>query len=382
MNAMLQSLFHFGAFRRLVYQLPSSGTEDVDTSIPLNLQKLFCRMQLSDKAVSTRGLTVSFGWDASRAFVQHDTQEFCRKLLDNLERKMKHTALEGRIAELFRGRFRSHVRCKNIIFESSGTEEFYDLSLQVRDCGSLQAALEKYVERELLDGANQYDTGTDYGKQDAYVGVEFVEFPPVLQLHLRRFEYDFAFDRNIKVNDRFEFPESIDLGCFVNEHRSNVYDLVGVLVHAGEVAFGHYYAFLRTSMSPQWYQFNDARVTTATEKEAISANFGGNAAFSAYVFVYVRHEDAPGLFEAIPDEAIPQHIRDLANEPDAVTPKSSTDVYDMDASIRRNTLTGVTGMKCPEFRKSLTFETDDTHEVVYLRIASLFELPVEQLRVF
>lgn len=36
--------------------------------------------------------------------------------------------------------------------------------------------------------------------QDAKKGVLFVDFPPVLQLHLKRFEYDFVRDVMIKVS--------------------------------------------------------------------------------------------------------------------------------------------------------------------------------------
>ena len=33
----------------------------------------------------------------------------------------------------------------------------------------------------------------------------------MLELHLRRFEYDFATDAMSKINDRFEFPLTLDL---------------------------------------------------------------------------------------------------------------------------------------------------------------------------
>lgn len=36
--------------------------------------------------------------------------------------------------------------------------------------------------------------------QDAKKGVLFIDFPPVLQLHLKRFEYDFVRDVMVKVS--------------------------------------------------------------------------------------------------------------------------------------------------------------------------------------
>ncbi len=49
-----------------------------------------------------------------------------------------------------------------------------------------------------MDGANQY-MAEGHGLQDAHKGVTFDSFPPVLQLQLKRFEYDFQRDTMVKV---------------------------------------------------------------------------------------------------------------------------------------------------------------------------------------
>lgn len=69
------------------------------------------------------------------------------------------------------------------------------------------------MQEELLDGDNAYDT-EKYGKQPARKGVRFCvnkldqsqslnglfqKFPPVLMIHLKRFEYEYQLDRNVKV---------------------------------------------------------------------------------------------------------------------------------------------------------------------------------------
>jgi ubiquitin carboxyl-terminal hydrolase 7 len=200
MNVLLQSLFHLPAFRRLVYEMPTTGSEDPRTSIPLNLQRLFCKMQLGDRACSTRALTASFGWGDEQALTQHDTQEFCRVLMYNLETKMINSPLDGRVAALFRGKYCNYIRCVNGSHSSTTIESFYDLSMQIRNCVDLERSFEQYIAVETLDGENQWDAG-EIGKQDAILGREFLEFPPILQLHLRRFEYDYETDRNTKVND-------------------------------------------------------------------------------------------------------------------------------------------------------------------------------------
>ena len=89
-------------------------------------------------------------------------------------------------------------------------EEYYDLQMPVKGCKDLYASLDEYVKEEILDGDNQYHSDR-YGKQDAKKGVLFKSLPPVLELHLRRFEYDFATDAMAKINERFEFPTQLDM---------------------------------------------------------------------------------------------------------------------------------------------------------------------------
>ena len=83
---------------------------------------------------------------------------------------------------------------------------------------NVQQSFEKYTESEMLDGDNQYDAGPEHGgKQNAKKGVNFLSLPPVLHLHLKRFEYDMMTGQLIKVNDRYEFPLHLDLDKFVED---------------------------------------------------------------------------------------------------------------------------------------------------------------------
>jgi ubiquitin carboxyl-terminal hydrolase 7 len=96
---------------------------------------------------------------------------------------------EGEIKRLFQGKMCSFVRCRNVTYESKREEEFYDIQLDVKDCPTLEHSFRKYVQLELLDGDNQYDAEA-HGKQDADKGVQFLRFPPVLNIQLKRFEFD------------------------------------------------------------------------------------------------------------------------------------------------------------------------------------------------
>lgn len=66
---------------------------------------------------------------------------------------------------------------------------------------SVDESFHDYVTTEILDGDNKYDAG-EHGMQDAEKGVVFSSFPPVLHLHLMRFQYDPITDCSVKFNDR------------------------------------------------------------------------------------------------------------------------------------------------------------------------------------
>jgi uncharacterized UBP type Zn finger protein len=103
----------------------------------------------------------------------------------------------------------------HIDYQSLREEEYYDISLTVKGMKNIYAAFEKWIEVELMDGENMYEA-EGHGKQDAKMGKRFLSFPPVLHVHLNRFEYDFERDMSVKVNDRLEFPEALDLNKYIH----------------------------------------------------------------------------------------------------------------------------------------------------------------------
>ncbi|TYZ61201.1 hypothetical protein PybrP1_005954 [[Pythium] brassicae (nom. inval.)] len=313
MNSLLQTLFHLRAFRQAVYETPSAQ-EDTHDSVSLALQRVFYRLQTKRSAVSTKELTRSFGWSQIDAFMQHDVQELYRILCDRLEEKMKHTRVDRALQRLFEGKVRSFVECVHVDFRSFRDESFYDLQLDVKGCRDLYASFRKYVETELLQGDNQYEA-EGHGKQDAKKGIRFVHFPPVLNIQLKRFEYDPLRDGMVKIHDRFEFPKTLVLDEFLSgddgdNNNSNVnddngpttttsdrptdarparpahvYHLHSVLVHSGDVHGGHYYVFIRPGKdianSNSWFRFDDDQISVVDEQTAIEGSYGSSPSAAA-----------------------------------------------------------------------------------------------------
>eukprot|EP00300_Choanocystis_sp_HF-7_P014310 c18644_g1_i1.p1 GENE.c18644_g1_i1~~c18644_g1_i1.p1 ORF type:complete len:1059 (-),score=262.17 c18644_g1_i1:55-3231(-) len=343
MNSLLQTYFHIGQFREVVFGVPClPGPTDTDErpNLCFALQTVFWQLQHSSHAVDTKQLTRSFGWDSHDSFTQHDVQEMNAVLVDKLQEKMKQTPMEGEVSRMLEGKVLKYIRCLNVDYNSERVENILDIQLNIKGFENLTESLTKYCCEERLEGDNKYNAES-HGMQDAIMGVKFKELPPILLMHLMRYEYDPETDTQVKINDRFEFEETIDMSpfCHEGEGQDHHYSLFSVMVHSGDVSGGHYYAFIKPMRSEdtreQWYRFDDDLVTMATHKAAVADNFGGvdETAFrpplpiarrpaakrfaSAYMLAYVKTSQIPTLLRPVPREAIPASLREYFESLDA-----------------------------------------------------------------
>lgn len=304
------------------------------------LQRLFYQLQTSTTAVGTNELTKSFGWETRHIFEQQDVQELSRKLMEQMEKKMKGTPYEKVLPEMFSGKIKTYISCINVPYESSRIEDFWDVQLNVSGNKNLLESFQDYIQVEKLDGENQYFAGDEYKLQDANKGVIFMGFPDVLHLQLKRFEYDIQRDTMMKINDRYEFPEEFDAASYLSQDADKSepweYQLHGVLVHSGDLNAGHYYAFLKPNKEGWWYKYDDDKVTKATKREVLEENFGGpfrtpNGHLrtlsqkktplmrpnSAYMLVYIRKSRLDKILCPVTAKDTPVHLHRRFEEENA-----------------------------------------------------------------
>lgn len=189
---------------------------------------------------------------------------------------------------------------------------------------AVDESFKDYIATETLEGDNKYDAG-DHGLQDAEKGVIFVTFPPVLHLHLMRFQYDPITDNSVKFNDRFEFYEHINLDPYLQEKESTPadYTLHAVLVHSGDNHGGHYVVYINPHGDGKWCKFDDDVVAKCNKAEAIEHNYGGvdddlslNAKHcsNAYMLVYIRDTAMREILQEIKESDIPSELIERLSE--------------------------------------------------------------------
>ncbi len=75
----------------------------------------------------------------------------------------------------------------------------------------------------------------------------------MLFFHLKRFEFDSNFNKNIKITDKYEYYDTIFLDKYmakVQDGACYTYKLFAVLVHSGDSSIsGHYYVYIRPNMN-------------------------------------------------------------------------------------------------------------------------------------
>uniref|UniRef100_A0A3Q3MWL6 Ubiquitin carboxyl-terminal hydrolase 47 n=1 Tax=Mastacembelus armatus TaxID=205130 RepID=A0A3Q3MWL6_9TELE len=400
LNSLLQTLFMTPEFRNALYNWEfEESEEDPVTSIPYQLQRLFVLLQTSKKrAIETTDVTRSFGWDSSEAWQQHDIQELCRVMFDALEQKWKQTEQADLINQLYQGKLKDYVRCLECGYESWRIDTYLDIPLVIRPFGASQAygsveeALQAFIQPETLDGPNQYFCERCKKKCDARKGLRFLHFPYLLTLQLKRFDFDYTTMHRIKLNDRMTFPEELDMGPFIDvddekspqtesctdsgaenegschsDQMSNdfstddcvdegicldstsstervlnssrgsfllTFELFSVMVHSGSAAGGHYYACIKSFSDGQWYSFNDQHVSKITQDD-IKKTYGGSSGSRGYyssAFASQLNLCFVLSAEYLAVEDFPEHIKSLVQKE-----KESEEQEKRQREIERNT---------------------------------------------
>ena len=301
--------------------------EKKQISLIKSLQEVFCAMETFNLSyLSPTKLFLALGWSIADTLVQEDAHEFFRSLLVKIEERFtdlnklkyflkqqkdgivsKDTSFfsffeeldkkedfdkENPIKKLMEGQSQTETFSEQFNYKNEITESFYDIQLLVKGNNNLYDAFKHLVAPIPLIGENALLT-EKHGKIDATKKISFKEFPPILVLHLRRFEFDPETFNFSKVNENFEFYSEIDLNNFCKNTLDCSYKLFAVIVHKGvRLDSGHYFNLIDPSLDSSWWLFNDEQIIKLSkidEKEPFTEFYGGNVQ-NAYFLVYIRRD--------------------------------------------------------------------------------------------
>jgi len=339
MNSLLQQLFHTISVRRAVLDVDPGTLPETGGSRQLveSLQEVFGCLQESEKRdANPKRFLAAYKLatkDTSTVTRQQDVDEFFNILWQRLETALKGTPQWKVLEATFSGSVSVEVRSidPERPYRSEHEEDFHVLSLDIKGRRSIEEALRFFVVPDRLEGDNAVHCEEFHANVDAIKRASLRRLPPVLALHLKRFDFDYNKNMKLKLNDHFEFPLALDVrpwtyeGLAQEEGATSAtkpdayyqYRLRGVIVHSGSAEAGHYYSYVRDHASGKWFEFNDSNVEPFSVDTLERDCFGGkqmvthwdpllyqnvrreyDKAHSAYMLFYER-DTLPGIDDVL-----------------------------------------------------------------------------------
>lgn len=178
--------------------------------------------------------------------------------------------LKDLLPRIFSGRFEYTTKCLECSNISTREEAFMDLNLPIQSptevSGSskevtVECLLERYLEPEKMDGANEYQCSHCNKPCEAERRVTIAQCPPVLNIQLARYIFDRKTFRKQKLLNKILLPRTIEVDS-KSSSKSMEYVLYGVQNHRGSSAYsGHYVAEVMDWTTGVWFEYDDEKVS-------------------------------------------------------------------------------------------------------------------------
>ena len=310
MNTCLQNLIHSELF--IIKLFSKSSLLSSKTKISKQFYSLCNEVSsCSSTSCSPYDFKSAFGSKHSMfsGYAQHDTQEFCRILLEDMNSELNEvlhpapykelstlnkTKIEcdkefdevfrkrenSLIMDVFYGQLINIFKCE-CNFETYSFEKILDLPLLLpkeKVSIDIKDLLKNYFECERI----KFETKCENCKKKEWHTKEIkISQPPnILILSLQRQNPR----TGTKNNSYVDFTDELDMSVYLDHECWNKndakYSLYGIGNHSGSIDFGHYYAYIKINNS--WYEFNDSSVSPYSKGT-------NNSSRLAYILFYKKN---------------------------------------------------------------------------------------------
>ncbi|KAF2000480.1 ubiquitin carboxyl-terminal hydrolase-like protein 22 [Amniculicola lignicola CBS 123094] len=315
MSVILQTLIHNPFIRNFYLAEGHKTTEcEKENCVSCALDEMFVEFHSVEKTEGFGAVNMLLGsWLAGEAlagYQQQDAHEYMQFMLNTLHLQNNGAAdsesdCKCIVHQTFYGKLCSTVTCDKCRNVTTALDPYMDLSLDVRNQAKkrklnsnagneavldLRDCMTNFTNREKLAAAEYICRKCD-SQQNATKQLSIKQLPPVLPIHLKRFEHTKS--TSSKIETRVSFPVKIDLypystHCKTTQpkasklnnisngnHNMNtpansiVYELSAVIVHKGKIDSGHYVSYSREGTD--WFLFDDSKVVLVDEAEVLAA---------------------------------------------------------------------------------------------------------------
>lgn len=308
MSVILQTLIH-NPFIRNFYLGEGHKTGDCEKEacVSCALDEMFVEFYSVEKTEGFGAVNMLLGsWMAAEAlagYQQQDAHEYMQFILNALHLQNGGSDFDSNTADCkciihqtFYGKLSSTVTCDKCKNVTTALDPYMDVSLGLRSMDSkaskdtpldLRECLDRFTSGEKLS-ASDYTCQKCQSQQDATKQLSIKQLPPVLAIHLKRFEHSRS--NSTKLETKVKFPLQLNLYPYTAEHKSSkttksspkpsnaninspseiaTYELASVIVHKGKIDSGHYVSYSREGND--WFLFDDSKVVLVGEAEVLAA---------------------------------------------------------------------------------------------------------------
>lgn len=230
MNSLVQQFFMIPELRHGI--LTTTDYEHKDDNLLFQLQALFGNLQESERAYfDTEPFCKAFNMNVRQ---QQDVEEFFNVLCDRLENALKPTKNPKLLDEVFSGTVLQEIICKKSPDHvKEHTQKFMTLSVEIKNKKDLLQSLEAFVQGEPIE---DYKCESCNAKVEMLMRHSIHALPNIVAVHLKRFEFDIREGVRKKLQQRFEFPFSLNMKPYVSRSLVSCLPLymsvyVGGIVH-------------------------------------------------------------------------------------------------------------------------------------------------------
>ncbi|CAN6992301.1 unnamed protein product [Brassica oleracea var. botrytis] len=317
MNAVLQALVHAPPLRN--FWLSGQHNRDLCPRrsmgllcLPCDLDVIFSAMFSGDRTPYSPAHLLYSWWQHSTnlaTYEQQDSHEFFISLLDCIhenEGKSKclykdHEECQCITHRAFSGLLRSDVTCTTCGSTSTTYDPFIDISLTLdsakgtksRNSGepsvnspmmpTLSGCLDLFTRSEKLGPDQKLNCRSCGVKRESSKQMSIRRLPPLLCLHVKRFEHSLTRKASRKIDSYLQYPFRLNMSPYLSssiigkrfgnrvfafdgegEHDGSEFEIFAVVTHSGMLASGHYVTYLR--LKGLWYRCDDAWINEVEEE--------------------------------------------------------------------------------------------------------------------
>ncbi|KAI1430962.1 cysteine proteinase [Xylaria sp. CBS 124048] len=239
--------------------------------------------------------------------------EVGRKQRAAITRSSGHPTALSPISKMFTGQLRSALRVPGLK-ESVTLEAFRPLQLDIGNehVHNIVDALKNLAQSEVMQG----DFGASRMDKKTTKQILIESLPPVLILHLKRFQFDSKVNGTIKIRKKIDYPLEFELPdevfspqkrmAFQSEKVSPKYKLIAAIYHHGKNASGgHYTVDLRRQDGQEWIRLDDTAIRRIRSEDVAQGGVMGDATKPAAWINPKRSANGPvagNRFEGIGNE--------------------------------------------------------------------------------